>query len=444
MVRSTAAGANAPRSFSYSARGLLREVVDPSGSHAFAYDGNGRRVAKIEPRGATIQPFETYREIPTGAESLYVANNRLVARRMGANLGDVYWYHPDHLGGTNLMTDAAGAEEPSARSQYLPFGAALPLLTTPNTAVRRSGGFQFTGKELDDDGLYDFGSRYYDPGVGRCLAPDSTVPDPSPRAANRYTYAFNNPLAYVDPTGHDPQSALEKLNAQRTDAQKRKAALYNAYVKSGLLKDPLRVENAARSPDAPVSKAVSDAKALATAATGVTYVSLGAFDIVEFGGLALAQEAYSAANTAALSLSVRLTVAFPRVAALLGLTAWPAAERVGGPEVAGEAERAPATVEQLVEMMNSRPGVSARIATGDEARYLRAVGAEGSHMMMQEGESQILLREGAGRWTAIHEWLHRSLQLQNGGPTPGEDAIIESFLARHQNLFQLGSRVGTP
>jgi hypothetical protein len=61
------------------------------------------------------------------------------------------------------------------------------------------------------------------------------------------------------------------------------------------------------------------------------------------------------------------------------------------------------------------------------------------------GQSQILLRpDVASRWTAYHEWMHRTLQLKNGGPMPGEDAFIESFLERHQNLFQIQKPGGTP
>ena len=42
-----------------------------------------------------------------------------------------------------------------------------------------------------------------DPVAGRFLQPDSIVPDLSnPQALNRYSYVNNNPLGYVDPTGH--------------------------------------------------------------------------------------------------------------------------------------------------------------------------------------------------------------------------------------------------
>jgi hypothetical protein len=47
------------------------------------------------------------------------------------------------------------------------------------------------------------GARWYDPALGRWLQADSIVPEPgNPQALNRYTYVYNNPLRYTDPSGH--------------------------------------------------------------------------------------------------------------------------------------------------------------------------------------------------------------------------------------------------
>jgi len=44
--------------------------------------------------------------------------------------------------------------------------------------------------------------RMYDPIIGRVLAPDNFVVNPfNAQDYNRYTYARNNPLSYIDPTG---------------------------------------------------------------------------------------------------------------------------------------------------------------------------------------------------------------------------------------------------
>lgn len=67
-------------------------------------------------------------------------------------------------------------------------------------------------------------------------------------------------------------------------------------------------------------------------------------------------------------------------------------------------------MEELVNIMNKRPGVSAKIATEMEEHYLSAVDAGGSYMLIEDVTSSILLRKDVTRRTALHEWLHRSKQ----------------------------------
>ncbi len=63
--------------------------------------------------------------------------------------------------------------------------------------------FDFAGKRLENFGLLDFEGRYYSPLLGRFISPDPIVPNYSnPQALNRYSYAYNNPLKYTDPSGH--------------------------------------------------------------------------------------------------------------------------------------------------------------------------------------------------------------------------------------------------
>jgi RHS repeat-associated protein len=57
---------------------------------------------------------------------------------------------------------------------------------------------------LDSTGLYFYNARYYDAEIGRFISADTIVPDPSnPQTLNRYSYCLNNPLRYIDPSGHD-------------------------------------------------------------------------------------------------------------------------------------------------------------------------------------------------------------------------------------------------
>jgi RHS repeat-associated protein len=105
----------------------------------------------------------------------------------------------DHLGGTSVMSDSNGNQ--IGYISYFPFGAT------------RSGSVptdkKFTGQRLDETGLYYYNARYYDPNIGRFISSDSNVPDPTnPQALNRYSYVYNNPLKYRDPSGSGPVAGM--------------------------------------------------------------------------------------------------------------------------------------------------------------------------------------------------------------------------------------------
>jgi RHS repeat-associated protein len=62
--------------------------------------------------------------------------------------------------------------------------------------------YTFTGKELDETGLYYYGAWYYDPDLGRFITRDSLMGHVSnPQRLNRFAYCQNNPLSYTDPWG---------------------------------------------------------------------------------------------------------------------------------------------------------------------------------------------------------------------------------------------------
>ncbi len=54
-----------------------------------------------------------------------------------------------------------------------------------------------------------FVARYYDATIGRFISADTIVPQPfNPQSLNRYSYCLNNPLKYIDPTGHDGEETV--------------------------------------------------------------------------------------------------------------------------------------------------------------------------------------------------------------------------------------------
>jgi RHS repeat-associated protein len=114
----------------------------------------------------------------------------LIAQRENTTLRYV---HQDSLSSTSVMSDSSGTSISSI--SYLPFGSTRT--GSVNTTKK------FTGQRLDSTGLYYYGARYYDAGIGRFISPDTLVQSFSnPQTLNRYSYCLNNPLKYTDPSGH--------------------------------------------------------------------------------------------------------------------------------------------------------------------------------------------------------------------------------------------------
>src|SRR5205823_6140638 len=111
--------------------------------------------------------------------------------------GVAQYAHGDGLGSLRAVSDASGAKVSS--STYEPWGAA-------RTGSATLGGFGFTGELTDSEtGFVYLRARSYDPAAGRFLTQDSyqgAVTDPA--SQNLYTYGRENPLSYVDPSGHNP------------------------------------------------------------------------------------------------------------------------------------------------------------------------------------------------------------------------------------------------
>jgi len=201
--------------------------------------------------GATIVYIGNYYEwhgTVTETIKYYYVGTVRVAMKTGDEMPK--WLLGDHLGSTSVVANYDGSLD--ARQGYMAWGeqrfptGASPLPTT----------FRYTGQREDSYiKLYWYGSRWYDPELGRWNQPDTIVPgvgeDGNPNAIgymgdanyspltvdyhenqflaqlnsensqkqqdpdfyiasiptnsiafDRYAYALNNPTRYVDPSGH--------------------------------------------------------------------------------------------------------------------------------------------------------------------------------------------------------------------------------------------------
>jgi RHS repeat-associated protein len=120
----------------------------------------------------------------------------------------VEYYHLDAIGSVRAVTDVHG--NVVRRHDYYPFGVEYaPPPSTPDP-------LRFTGKERDvETGLDYFGARYYASRTGRFTTVDPVMNIEAallnPQRWNRYAYANNNPLVFIDPDGRDAIVALHRL-----------------------------------------------------------------------------------------------------------------------------------------------------------------------------------------------------------------------------------------
>lgn len=141
-------------------------------------------------------------------EKLYLTGDYYSAPAVVVKEGsstNIYYILRDYLGSiTHIFTRSGDVV------QELSYDAWGRLRDPATQQVYASGkeptlflGRGYTGHEhLTQFGLINMNARLYDPALGRFLSPDPYVqmPDMS-QSLNRYTYAMNNPLCYVDQDG---------------------------------------------------------------------------------------------------------------------------------------------------------------------------------------------------------------------------------------------------
>ena len=154
---------------------------------------------------------ETYEILPNGEEKLVeirMDEGRLVPHPTKPN-EMIYEYDiKDHLNNTRI-TFTENPTNPNLppvivqAKNYDPFGLELKGISTyDSTVVGYPNLYRFNGKQFENDfdiGLYDYGSRLYDPRLGRWQSPDPLAPmfpNWSP-----FAFSFDNPVNNFDPDG---------------------------------------------------------------------------------------------------------------------------------------------------------------------------------------------------------------------------------------------------
>ena len=168
----------------------------------FGYDADGNRLWKQGAPTNTLQVWiEGDYEEKDGKILYHIPAGRRLVYTYSSDSTIQEYYVPDHLHSAEIMATPSGGlyqhYEYTAygNSRYESSMTAFPITS------------RYTGQSFDEEtGLYYYGnSRYYDPVIGRFIQPDTLIPNfYDPQTYDRYAYARDNPLFYVDPTGHGP------------------------------------------------------------------------------------------------------------------------------------------------------------------------------------------------------------------------------------------------
>lgn len=128
------------------------------------------------------------------------------------NSSENYYLHRDYQGSILALSNTAGrvveqryfdAWGNIKQVKHITWNGNTSTATTDTTLGIIDRGY--TGHEhLQSVGLIHMNGRLYDPAIRRFLSPDNFVQDPyNTQNFDRYSYVYNNPLIYTDPSGEE-------------------------------------------------------------------------------------------------------------------------------------------------------------------------------------------------------------------------------------------------
>jgi len=166
----------------------------------YTYNGDGLRLAQningVETRFTWDQASGLPQLLATSDGTRYLQGLGLEGVQKGED-----WYYPmtDLLGSVRQWRDADGGI--TGTVDYDPFG--VPMPQDPTARVSQIG---FAGEWEDQlTGLQYLRARWYQPETGRFTQVDPFSGIMSmPVTQNPYTYGWNNPVKYTDPSGMNP------------------------------------------------------------------------------------------------------------------------------------------------------------------------------------------------------------------------------------------------
>ncbi|QUI22057.1 RHS repeat-associated core domain-containing protein [Vallitalea pronyensis] len=184
--------------FEYDGFNQLTQSIVGDKTTTYSYNGDGLRITKNVNGTVTNHVWDGSSIVMelNNAGSItaeYLRGINLIAADMAGNRN--YYLYNGH-GDVIQLTQADGTVIKDY--DYDAFG------NEKNANPADINPFRYCGEYFDQEtGTYYLRARYYNPGVGRFITENSywgSMDDPL--SLNLYTYCKNNPVAYIDPSGH--------------------------------------------------------------------------------------------------------------------------------------------------------------------------------------------------------------------------------------------------
>ena len=202
------------KTVSYSPFNTPTSITQGSKFSTLVYGPNQDRIKHSDSNGRiTKYVGGIYEEVTKGdvTQKIHYVGDFALLISQGENTSATYkheYLHRDHIG--SIVAISKGTIETVADVSWQANGAwgerrfnqwngPLDNLLIPTSTARG-----FTDHEhLDAVGLIHMNGRVYDPELGRFMSADPFVQAPyNSQSYNRYSYVFNNPLSFTDPSGY--------------------------------------------------------------------------------------------------------------------------------------------------------------------------------------------------------------------------------------------------
>ena len=192
----------------YDGLNQLIGFTDGETTASYIYDADGLRQSKTVNGKTTNHIWDANKQIVADMDDsdwysaeVYVRGTNLLAKfsKQSGNVKTDYQYYTQNAHGDVVnLTDADGAITKSYT--YDAFGVEQNIDDADTNA------FRYCGEYYDaETGTIYLRARYYDPSMGRFISRDSYAGKiKEPLSLNLYTYCENNPILYMDSSGHNP------------------------------------------------------------------------------------------------------------------------------------------------------------------------------------------------------------------------------------------------